>query len=673
MSGSKPPPLGIPGLFEAVPDALVVIDRRGLIIHANAHTEALFGHAQGSLEGREIEDLVPSAARSRHRAYRDRYMEHPHVRPMGATGQTLVGLRSDGSEFPIEIALSPLQSPEGPRYLASVRDISGTQRVRQALARARYDAIAARIAQLALEASTGPELLDALPALLAQALGVESVAVLAAAQGQRRAEVRAAIGPAWTVGATAPRPFAGEHRDAWTIDDIAADPSAATLFPLPLPHAGSAVMVPVLERHQASGALLAVSSELQHFDHDARHLLQSAAATLSAFVQQRRAEEQLAHAHRLDAIGQLTGGVAHDFNNLLTVMSGCLQLLDTEVDSDSGRELLASALRSVGRGAELTAKLLAFARRQRLEPREVDVPALLRDVELVLQRTLGDSAHLRVDVAPDLSTAYVDAGQLEAALLNLVLNARDALLHGGDIVVTAKETGLADHRAGTDLPPGRYLRLSVRDNGSGMPPEVMARAMEPFFTTKDRGRGSGLGLSMVYGFARQSGGDLVIDSAPGAGSEVSLYLPAERTPLTTTVAPGSRVASPDIDADARQGQRVLVVEDDDAVRMIAVAFLRAAGYPVEAVGNAETALERLRVDAGFALLFTDVMLGPGMDGKALARRARELRPDLRALLTSGDDKHDAGAEATPGPPLLRKPWRREDLLDAVARELAGQG
>ncbi|MGY0651083.1 ATP-binding protein [Luteimonas sp. A537] len=666
MTGDRLPPLGIPGLFEAVPDALVVIDADGRIVHANAHTEVLFGYPRGSLEGREIEDLVPAAARARHRAYRDRYMEQPHVRPMGASGQALLGLRSDGSEFPIEIALSPLQSAEGPRYLASVRDISGTQRVRQALARARYDAIAARIGQLALETSAESDLLQTLPPLLAETLGVESVAIIATVHESQRAEVRAAAGPAWQVGGTPPRPFAGQHRDAWTIDDIAADPSAAALFPLPLPRSGSAAMVPVLERHQVFGALLATAREPRRFDHDARHLLQSAAGTLSAFVRQRRTEEALAHAHRLDAIGQLTGGIAHDFNNLLTVMSGSLQLLETEVDSDQGRELLASALRSVGRGAELTAKLLAFARRQRLLPRDVDVAALLHDVERVLQRTLGDSVRLRLDVADGLSTAYVDAGQLEAALLNLVLNARDALFHGGGIVVAADGERVVRARAG--LVPGNYLRLSVRDNGRGMSADVLARAMEPFFTTREGEHGNGLGLSMVYGFARQSGGDLEIDSSPGAGTEVRLYLPVAADAVPKTVDDADADAGP-VDAAGR-GERVLVVEDDPAVRTISVAFLRAAGYAVDAVPDAGQALERLAGDTGFALLFTDVMLGPGMDGKTLARSARELHPGLPVLLTSGDEKHVADAEGTSGLPLLRKPWRREDLVEAVRRELA---
>lgn len=652
----------IPGLFEAVPDALVVIGPDGRILHANGHAEALFGHPRGSLEGREIEDLLPAAARARHRDSRDRYMAQPHVRPMGASGQTLTGLRSDGSEFAVEIALSPLQSTEGPRYLASVRDISGTQRVRQALTRARYDAIAARIGQLALETGTEAELLELLPGLLADTLGVDSVAILAAAHDAHPAGVRAAAGPAWSVGGTAPRPFAGQHREAWIIDDIAADASAAALFPLPLPRSGSAVMVPVLERHRVAGALLASAREPRRFDHDARHLLQSAAATLGAFVQQRRAEEQLAHAHRLDAIGQLTGGVAHDFNNLLTVMSGSLQLLETEVASESGRELLASALRTVGRGAELTAKLLAFARRQRLLPREVDVPALLHDVERVLRSTLGDAVQLRLEVQPGVSSAVIDAGQLEAALLNLVLNARDALPQGGEIVLGAGEDIVARARPG--LPAGRYLRLSVRDTGRGMSADVLARAMEPFFTTKGRDRGSGLGLSMVHGFARQSGGDLEIDSTPGVGTEARLYLPLAGAGANGTL------ATPASTATSGRGERVLVVEDDPAVRAITVAFLRTGGYAVEAVADAETALDRLREDDGFALLFTDVMLGPGMDGKRLAVAARGLRPGLPVLLTSGDEEHAADAAATSGLRLLRKPWRREVLVEAVRDELA---
>ncbi|MBB1471928.1 PAS domain S-box protein [Luteimonas sp. MC1782] len=653
----------IPGLFEAVPDALLVVDGEGRVVRANAHAEVLFGHARGAMVGLEIEDLVPESARARHRVYRDRYMSAPHVRPMGATGQTLVGLRSDGTKFQIEIALSPLDSADGKRFLASVRDISGSQRVQQALARARYDAIAARIGQLALEAAAESSLLEELPPLLVEALGVQAVAIVAAASGQQAAAVRGAAGTGWQAGSTVPRPFAGEHRDAWIIGDIAADPSAAALFPLPLPPYGSAVLVPVFEHRRVTGALLAASRETRRFDHDACHLLQTAATTLSTYVQQRRAEEHLAHAQRLDAIGQLTGGVAHDFNNLLTVMSGSLQLLEPEIASTDGQALLASALRSVSRGAELTAKLLAFARRQRLQPSAVDVPRLLHDLEQVLRRTLGDSVRLRVEVAPGLPPAYVDAGQLEAALLNLALNARDALGRGGEIVFTAAPDEVGADQASAELPAGDYLCLGVSDDGSGMPPDILAHAMEPFFTTKGRERGSGLGLSMVYGFARQSGGGLVIDSVPGHGTAVRLYVPVARD-AAAGVEPLARPA-----AGSGRGEGVLVVEDDAAVRAIAVAFLRGAGYRVLAVADGETALRVLREEPAIALLFSDVMLGPGIDGKALAREALALRPGLAVLLTSGDEEHAADAGGGQGLRLLRKPWRREQLADAVRREL----
>ncbi|MBJ7574095.1 ATP-binding protein [Luteimonas sp. MC1828] len=662
MSAGAP----IPGLFEAVPDALLVVDGEGRVVRANAHAEVLFGHARGAMAGLEIEDLVPESARARHRVYRDRYMAAPHVRPMGATGQTLVGLRSDGSRFQIEIALSPLDSAEGKRFLASVRDISGSQRVQQALARARYDAIAARIGQLALQAPAESNLIEELPPLLAEALGVESVAIVSAASGQQAAAVRGASGPGWQAGSTVPRPFAGQHQEVWIIGDIAADPSAAGLFPLPLPPYGSAVLVPVFEHRRVSGALLAASREPRRFDHDACHLLQTAATTLSTYVQQRRAEEHLAHAQRLDAIGQLTGGVAHDFNNLLTVMSGSLQLLEPEVVSADGQALLASALRSVGRGAELTAKLLAFARRQRLQPSAVDVPRLLHDLEQVLRRTLGDAVRLRVQVEPRLPRAYVDAGQLEAALLNLALNARDALGRGGEILFSAAEEHVADEQvggaAGVEMPAGHYLRLGVHDTGCGMAPDTLAHAMEPFFTTKGRERGSGLGLSMVYGFARQSGGDLAIDSVPGRGTQVRLYVPVAQD-ATHDVAADTGAG------DSGQGEVVLVVEDDPAVRDIAMAFLRGAGYQVQAVANGEAALQALRDDPAIALLFSDVMLGPGIDGKALAREALALRPGLAVLLTSGDEEHAADADGAQGLRLLRKPWRREHLAEAVRREL----
>ncbi|MBN7137378.1 hypothetical protein A7A76_21915, partial [Lysobacter enzymogenes] len=516
------------GLFEAVPDALLLVDGDGRIVQANAQAERLFGYAPGALLRMEVETLIPAAARERHRRYRENYMARPHVRPMGVSGQSLIGLRPDGTQFPVEIALSPIGGAHGSRFLASVRDISETQRARQALVRARYDALAARIGQLALEAQDESGMVDALPRLLAAALDIPTVAVLFVSGDRQSVEIRAGVG------------LDDGDADANALDEaallaaigsgqtrLAEDFAGAEAHGFPLrAAAGSGVLVPLLDRGRPMGALLACAPQPRQFDHDALHLLRSVANLAAAFVQRRRTEEQLAHSQRLDAIGQLTGGIAHDFNNLLTVMSGSLQLLELECgDKPEAGELIASALRSVGRGAELTGKLLAFARRQRLSPRAVEVPALLRDVESMLKRTLGDSVHLHVQCAEPLAPAYADPGQLEAALLNLALNARDAMPRGGEIAIEA-----AACDASGELTAGDYLRVTVADTGRGMAPETLARAMEPFFTTKEAGRGSGLGLSMVYGFAKQSGGDLRIDSALGYGTRVELFLPAARAP-----------------------------------------------------------------------------------------------------------------------------------------------
>ncbi|QQP95466.1 PAS domain S-box protein [Lysobacter enzymogenes] len=652
------------GLFEAVPDALLLVDGDGRIVQANAQAERLFGYAPGELLGKDVEALIPSAARERHRGYRQHYMARPHVRPMGVSGQSLIGLRPDGTQFPVEIALSPIGGAHGPRYLASVRDISETQRARQALVRARYDALAARIGQLALEAQDESGVVDALPRLLADALDIPAVAVLFVSGDSQSVEIRASVGldddaaaPALDEAALLADVGAGETR---VVDDFAA---AASRFPLRAA-AGSGVLVPLFDRGRPMGALLARAPRPRHFDHDALHLLRSVAHLAAAFVQRRRTEEQLAHSQRLDAIGQLTGGIAHDFNNLLTVMSGSLQLLELEcADTPEAGELIASALRSAGRGAELTGKLLAFARRQRLSPRAVDVPALLRDVESMLKRTLGDSVHLHVECVAPLAAAYADPSQLEAALLNLALNARDAMPRGGEIAIEARAHEAAARPGGDDdgeLAAGDYLRILVADTGRGMAPETLARAMEPFFTTKEAGRGSGLGLSMVYGFAKQSGGDLRIDSALGYGTRVELFLPAARAPAAAPAPPGGAHAP-------GRGETVLVVEDDAAVRAIALAFLRASGYRAAAVASAGEALRYLAGDGEAAAMFSDVMLGEGMNGKDLAAAARRLRPGLPVVLTSGYETETANAgEAFD---LLRKPYRREQVAAAIARAI----
>jgi len=658
-------------LFDSVPDALIVVDHGGRIVSANRQAELLFGYAEGTLDGLGVEALMPEAVRDRHRAHTAGYMASPRVRAMGDTGQALTGQRLDGQQFPVEIALSPIVDSSGEvRFLASVRDVSETQRVRQALVRARYDTLVARIGQLALEANDDESVVQVVPPLLAEALDVETVALAFVRATGDGIEVRAAHGlqedwlafeqavgslnaPAWKALAAGPV----------VVED--ADAAGGPRYPLGR-DARSGAVVPLLDRDRPMGALIALSHQPHRFDHDALHLLQSVAHLLAALMQRRRTEEQLAHSQRLEAIGQLTGGIAHDFNNLLTIMSGSLQLLELEQEQrPEATELIASALRSVTRGAELTSKLLAFARRQRLNPRAVAVRELLRDIELMLKRTLGETIRIQVECAEALPNAWADSTQLDTALVNLALNARDAMPRGGELTLTASERWVGPDERTAELAPGHYVMFSVADTGHGMTPETLARAVEPFFTTKDAGRGSGLGLSMVYGFVRQSGGHLWFDSELGYGTRVDLLLPVAKASQAVAVETAAETG-------AGAGEAVLVVEDEPDVRSISAAFLRSLGYRVVAVGSAADALRTLDDDATIALLFSDVMLGEGMDGHALAREAQRRRPDLAVLLTSGYEDPVARQDAEGGPAyeLLRKPFRREQLAAAAARNLA---
>ncbi len=661
-------------LFNLVPDAMLVVDADGRIVLANPQAEQLFGYTETGLAGLRVEDLMPAAMRGRHDAQRASYMANPRLRPMGSSGQSLIGQRRDGGQFPVEIALAPIRTAEGQRFLASVRDISETQLARQLLVRARYDKLVARVGQRGLEATAEDEVIASLPGELADTLGVDAVAILSLDHAKRALGVRAAIGLDAALDLEMP----------WTEDGRSlseAMAGAQAIITEHSPHSAgagaqgstdvrhrSSILVPLMDGERPMGALLALSSRPASFDHDALHCLQSVANLLSSLIQRRRTEEQLAHAQRLEAIGQLTGGIAHDFNNLLTVVSGNLQLLELEHgEAADSREFIASAQRAVASGAALTAKLLAFARRQRLTPSVIEPGQLLGELGTMLRRTLGDLVKLDIDCATNTAEIYADVSQLESALLNLSLNARDAMPRGGNLGIGAQEVEVADEAAQLELVPGRYVLFTISDTGHGMTPEVLAHAFVPFFTTKAAGKGNGLGLSMVYGFARQSGGQVRAESRLGYGTRIELYLP---------VAPFDRApAAPIAERSPSLGghEKILVVEDEAAVRDIAVAFLRKLGYEVLAVADAAAALEQLERDRGIDLLFSDVALGAGMSGRELGFTARALRPGLPILLTSGYEHEASAVRPDQGATLelLRKPYRIEDLAACIRRELDG--
>ena len=655
-------------LFNTSPDAMIVVDGRGRIVLANVQAARLFGYSIEQLRTLDVEALVPPRFRAGHAQHRARYVAEPRVRPMGS-GQELTGLRADGTQFPVEIALSPIETPDGNFYVASIRDISETQRARQALVRARYDALVARIGRLVLESSSSDDALEEIPGLIADEGGFDAVAIVLAPASNSPLEVRAAR--AWTPlldEALPPllRPeLLASTRDGSAVitrDSLVdADAHAASQR---LAGAGDFVLAPMFDRGRPMGALVAVCGNAGSIDRDRVHLLQSVAWLLASNVQRSRTEEQLAHSQRLDAVGQLTGGIAHDFNNLLTVVSGNLQLLEPELaDRPAELEILASAMRAVSRGAELTRKLLAVARRQRLNPQAVDPHRLLDELIPMLSRTLGEIIRVTIEAKPGLPHVFVDPGELDAALLNLALNARDAMPRGGTLTIGVRRQAVRSGDA-ADLAAGDYVVWSVRDTGLGMAPDVLARAFEPFFTTKDTGRGSGLGLSMVYGFAKQSGGHLTAESRLGYGTRMDLYLPAVQEPRAAAprAAPGSSSGG---------GETILVVEDEAEVRRIAIAFLRSLGYQTLEAGDATRALALLDEHDDIALLFSDVILGSGMDGVELARAVRERRPQLPTLLTSGYEHPALPADSPEPMRVLRKPYRREELAAAIRAALDG--
>ncbi|HWG80445.1 MAG TPA: PAS domain S-box protein [Stellaceae bacterium] len=412
-----------------------------------------------------------------------------------------------------------------------------------------------------------------------------------------------------------------------------------------------AVIEDISERKRVEAELHRVNAELE------RRVELEVARRLEA-------EQSLHQAQKMEAIGQLTGGVAHDFNNILTTVIGNLdRIAGRMAPEDPSRRLAEAALRGAENGARLTEQLLSFARRQRLQPEVLDIDHVLGSAIALARRTVSETIELSLELGADLWRCCVDPAQLQSAVLNLVINARDAMRDGGRITIAARNETVAGNTS--DLVAGDYVRLSVADTGSGMTPEVLARVFEPFFTTKQVGEGSGLGLSMVYGFARQSGGAVRIESAPGRGTVVQLYLPR-----TTMLPARNERTSPPPMPRAERPATVLIVEDEEDVRQLAAESLEEFGYRVLLAENAPAAvsvLERDTVD----LLLSDIVMPGGMSGLELADRARRLHCALPVLLTTGyAEAIDHAVARRPSIELLRKPFRPRELGAKVQQMLS---
>ena len=393
-------------------------------------------------------------------------------------------------------------------------------------------------------------------------------------------------------------------------------------------------------------------------------------------VTERKAiEQQLRQSQKMEAVGNLTGGIAHDFNNLLTIIIGNLDMLHQDVTGNrNAEEKIETILEASERGAELTAQMLAFSRRQPLQPKPVGLNALILSTMRLLNRTLGEDITVDVRLAPELGLVLVDAQQLETALLNIAINARDAMPGGGTLTVATRITELdADYAMlHPGVPSGTYAAIEITDSGAGMPPEVVARIFEPFFTTKPVGKGTGLGLSMVYGFMQQSGGHISAYSEVGLGTTFKLYLPLEPRAAHLPSAARSAPAPARVQLEVASGEVILAVDDNAGVRAMVTMQLKELGYRVIEADNAHAALKIIESSAPIDLLFTDVVMPGGMNGKELAVKARLKRPSLKVLFTSGFPGTSVGnaAQFDDSDVLLGKPYRKRDLASALRRVLS---
>lgn len=639
-------------LFESAPDAVLVIDS-GTIIAANPQAERIFGYTAKELLGEPIEKLVPERFHDAHPRHREGYVADPLPRPMG-TGLELWGRHKSGAEFPVEISLSPLRQRDRMLVSAAVRDVTDRKRVQDELRRTRdelEDRVRERTAELAAQIVQRDQ---AHEQLRRQAEMLDLVSEPIFAWDWEHGIVF------WNKAATETYGYTREETIGRGSHELLATSD---------PQVISSLRETLIEEGRWSGELL-------HTTRDGRRIaVESRMALLSTpdgerlvlescrdITGRRAAEEGLRQAQKMEAVGQLTGGIAHDFNNLLTIILANLQLLEDELAPGSvPKELAGSAARAAQRGAELTRKLLVFARRQRLEASSLDVNQLVSSITGMLARTLGEHIRIVETLAPDLPNALVDAGQLETALLNLAVNARDAMPQGGRLSIETHEVVVDDRDADLDgrLTPGPYVMVAVSDTGSGMPPEVVARAFEPFFTTKEPGRGTGLGLSMVYGFCKQSGGHVNLYSDVGRGTTMKLYLPQAK---------GIRAAAT-LQARAMAGgtEAVLLVEDDDEVRVATNKMLSGLGYNVVEAADAATALTLLEAKPELGLLLTDVVLAQGLSGPELAAKARQLRPDLKVLFMSGYVRDTVAfhEQLERDAHFLGKPFRKEELAHKV--------
>ncbi len=679
------------GLFEFAPDAIVVVSAAGLIASLNRQAEAVFGYSRQELVDKPVEWLIPQRFRAQHVGHRESYMANPHARPMGARLQ-LIGLHKDGREFPVDVMLSPLQLEHDTLVISVIRDITDRKRAEE---------------ELRDKTSRLQTITDAMSAFLQSGNWREaSILLLRGALRQTESEygfvgvvvdgptLRVVVHEGIQWDATVNREFYEKSVKSYLecgyidftnfknlfgqvitsglavlcnepgIDIRSAGPPPGhpplhNFLGVPSILASKVVgMIGVANR--PGGYSAAEQGKLEV-------LCQIAGVLYESFRRLEREsvlQEQLRQSQKIEAVGRLAGGVAHDFNNLLTVIMGYTHfILDGMLPENPMREHAEVIKATTQRATALTRQLLAFSRRQVLQPTVLQLNSIVGDMEKMLRRLIGENVSLVSVLHPALGRIMADSGQIEQVIMNLVVNARDAMPDGGKLIVETMNVDLdqAYARQHAGVQPGPYVMLAVSDTGCGMDAETQSHIFEPFFTTKGPDKGTGLGLATVYGIVQQSAGSIWVYSEPGRGTSFRIYLPRVDGPVESKEHGAAVTASP------RGSETILLVEDDEQVRKLVCTILRNYGYKVlEASAGAEALQICDRNEGPIHLLMTDMIM-PRMSGKELAQRITQVRPEIRVLFMSGYTDNHIATHGTidKDVALIQKPFSETDMLKTV--------